>query len=369
MWNDQQKDALRAVNKWYNDYKTSEGRNRKQIFKLWGYAGTGKTTLARHFSEGINQTSFAAFTGKASLVMRKAGCVGARTIHSLIYIATQDDKTGDVSFRLNNQSSLEGADLLIIDECSMVNEQVGKDLMSFGVPILVIGDPAQLPPVDGSGFFTNGEPDVMLTEIHRQAKDNPIIHLATMARSHQMPDIGTYGDSNVTAKLTSADALHADQIIVGRNVTREDMNRKMRKLLKYSSDLPSANEKLICLKNDRDLEIFNGGMFTVIEPLKTKYNTQFNRYAVQSDDEERQPLTLKVHNSFFVPEVATPHWKMLKGSQSVDYAYAITTHKSQGSQWDNVLLYGAESFVFRDDQFRWLYTGITRAAQSITLTV
>lgn len=368
MWNDQQQTALREVNKWYQEQKTSRKMN-KQVFFLAGYAGTGKTTLARHFAEDMDSPLFAAFTGKAALVMRKSGCVGARTIHSLIYIAEQNKHTGEITFRINKQSALNDADLLVVDECSMVNEEIGKDLLSFNTPILVLGDPAQLPPVAGAGFFTEQEPDVMLTEIHRQAKDNPIIHLATLARNGEIPDIGTYGESKVVEKLSSKDALNADQILVGRNSTREDLNKKIRKLKGYTSDLPSEGEKLICLKNDHDLGIFNGGIFTVIERLQNKYKTQFTRYTVQSDDEERAPIILKIHNSFFMPEVPTPQWKMLKNSQHVDFSYAITVHKSQGSQWENVLLYGSESFVFRDSQFRWLYTGITRASETVTITI
>lgn len=368
MWNSQQETALREVNKWYQEQKTGR-KLTKPVFRLMGYAGTGKTTLATHFAEGMNNPQFAAFTGKAALVMRKAGCEGARTIHSLIYIAEQNKHSGEVKFRLNKQSALNDADLLIIDECSMVNEEIGKDLLSFKVPILVLGDPAQLPPVSGAGFFTEHEPDIMLTEIHRQAKDNPIIHLATLARNGEMPDIGTYGESKVVEKLSSKDALSADQILVGRNVTREDLNKKMRKLLGHKSDLPEKDEKLICLKNDSDLGIFNGGMFTVLEQLQNKYKTQFTRYMVQSDDEERSPLILKVHNSFFVPEVPTPNWKMLKNSQHANFSYAITVHKGQGSQWEDVLLYGSESYVFRDSQFRFLYTGITRASERITIAI
>jgi len=368
MWNDQQKDALKAVDKWFTEYKTSRNPS-KQIFTLFGYAGTGKTTLARHFAEGTDSPMFAAFTGKASLVMRKAGCVGARTIHSLIYIAEQNEKTGEVTFRLNGNSDLRLADLLIIDECSMVNEELGKHLLSFKKPILVLGDPAQLPPVDGAGFFTERKPDIMLTEIHRQAKDNPIIYLATEARNGRMPDIGEYGDSVVKSGIKSSDALEADQILVGRNATRENMNRKMRKLMKFTTDLPAPNEKLICLRNDNDLGIFNGGMFTVLEQLNNKFKTQFNRYMLQSDDEDRQPLIVKVHNSFFMGDVPTPHWKMLKNSQQFDFGYAITCHRAQGSQWGNVLAYGSESFVFREHQYKFLYTAITRAKERITLVV
>jgi exodeoxyribonuclease V len=368
LWNDQQAEALKAVSRWFQEYKTSRNPT-KRFFYLAGYAGTGKTTLARHFAEGMNSPLFAAFTGKAAMVMRKAGCSNARTIHSLIYIADQDEETGEIKFYLNKESVLADADLLVIDECSMVNEQIGNDLLSFSVPILVLGDPAQLPPVEGSGFFTRGKPDMMLTEIHRQAKDNPIIYLASLARSGQMPDIGTYDNTRVLSKISSADALAADQVLVGRNITRQDMNRKMRKLLGYADDLPMPAERLICLKNDKSLNIFNGGTFTVLKRTKIKTKPDFKRYTVTSDDEHRKPIILKTHDSFFDDSVDKPEWKALAGSQEMAFAYAITVHKSQGSQWENVLLYGSEAFVFREDKFRFLYTGITRAAEKLTLII
>ena len=144
----QQDDALKAVARWLKD-------GRPQIFRLFGYAGTGKTTLARYFAEHVDgQVQFAAFTGKAAQVLRSKGATNARTIHSLIYRprgeeAVADEATGKTSmsptFALNRQSPVARAKLIIVDECSMVDEQLGRDLLSFGTPILVLGDPAQLP--------------------------------------------------------------------------------------------------------------------------------------------------------------------------------------------------------------------------------
>lgn len=366
LWNEQQSKALKAVDKWLNEWYTSK-KPSKHVFRLFGYAGTGKTTLARHFAENIDgDVCFAAFTGKAALVMRKNGCEGARTIHSLIYIADVDEKTGNVEWRLNKASPLAEAALLIIDECSMVDAEIAKDLLSFGRPILVLGDPAQLPPVSGAGFFTEAEPDIMLTEIHRQAKDNPIVYLATQIRNGIYPDFGDYGESRIVSKISSKDALDADQILVGRNITRNDMNSKVRKLLKLDPESPVQNDKLICLKNDKDLGIFNGGMFTVQQVLHSKFKTSFLHMRLDSDDEDRPPIMVKVHKSYFMDEIAKPEWKMLKGSQEMDYGYAITCHKSQGSQWENVLIYD-ESWCFRDMWERWLYTSITRASDRVTI--
>ena len=144
-----------------------------QVFRLFGYAGTGKTTLARHFAEHADgEVKFAAFTGKAASVMRGKGCKGASTIHSLIYRARESGEEIP-SFDLWDEAPASKAELIVIDECSMVDAELGRDLLSFGVPLLVLGDPAQLPPIQGGGFFTEAEPDVMLTEVHRQARRRP----------------------------------------------------------------------------------------------------------------------------------------------------------------------------------------------------
>ena len=154
------------------------------MFRLFGYAGVGKTTLARHVAEhAAGEALFAAFTGKAALVLRSKGCDGASTIHSLIYTRRRGQERRRRRFTLNKDGLASKASLIVIDECSMVDEELGRDLLSFGKPILVLGDPAQLPPVKGGGFFTESEPDVMLTEIHRQAADNPIIRLSQIIRT------------------------------------------------------------------------------------------------------------------------------------------------------------------------------------------
>src|SRR5258707_12947253 len=92
------------------------------------------------------------------------------------------------------------AELIVIDECSMVDAELGRDLMSFGVPVLVLGDPAQLPPIQGGGFFTEAEPDVMLTEVHRQAQDGPVVRLSMEIRSGQRLVPGQYGASPVVRR-------------------------------------------------------------------------------------------------------------------------------------------------------------------------
>jgi len=183
----QQKAALKAAADWLK-------RGEPNLFRLFGFAGTGKTTLAKKIAEDVDgDVAFGAFTGKAALVMRSKGCADARTIHSLIYRASETE-TGEPSFVLNEDSVVARSKLVIIDECSMVDAELGRDLLSFGKPVLVLGDPGQLPPVKGSGFFTNAEPDVMLTEVHRQATDNPILRLSMLVRDGKKLSPGACGE-------------------------------------------------------------------------------------------------------------------------------------------------------------------------------
>src|SRR5258707_247125 len=257
--------ALKAVAAWLKA-KPGQGGT-PQTFRLFGYAGTGKTTLARHLAEAVDgKVLFAAFTGKAALVMRSKGCERASTIHSLIY-KTRESGEEVPSFDLWDDAPASKAALIVIDECSMVDAELGRDLMSFGVPLLVLGDPAQLPPIQGGGFFTEKEPDAMLTEVHRQAADNPIIRLSMDIRAGLDLEPGRYGETQVVLKadLDPERVLKADQVLVGRNNTRRAYNMRMRERRGFTDTMPEAGDKLVCLRNNRKKGLFNGGLWSVKE--------------------------------------------------------------------------------------------------------
>lgn len=371
----QQDDALVAVSRWLKTAGTGKGG---LIFRLFGYAGTGKTTLAQRIAEDIDGTVlFAAFTGKAAQVMRNRGCANARTIHSLIYRPRgekPEEETGEMqpAFALNRSSEVRRAKLVIIDECSMVDEKLGRDLLSFGTPILVLGDPGQLPPVKGgeggAGFFTEHAPDVMLTEIHRQARENPIIQLAETVREGGRPDYGRYGESRVIGRddIDSDDVMAADQVLVGRNRTRHNFNRRIRTLKGFDGLLPAAGDKLVCLRNSSEKGLLNGGLWRVTS-VGTARGTTLNML-VKSEDEGPLGASAKIRvlKDMFEKGPEAVGWDRRRRTDEFDYGYALTVHKAQGSQWDNVVLFD-ESFAFRDTRERWLYTAITRAAEQITI--
>jgi len=369
-WSPEQDRALTEVADWFR-------RGDRQVFRLFGYAGTGKTTLARHLAEGIDgDVVFGAFTGKAAHVLRQKGCEDAGTIHSLIYRprsskeeeeSDEDEEDTGPQFALKRDSAAATAKLIVIDECSMVDEELGKDLLSFGTPVLVLGDPAQLPPVKGGGFFTGAEPDVMLTEVHRQAQDNPIVRMSMTIRDGGQLDYGTFDESSVIHRrdIDKDQILACDQVLVGTNKTRRLYNGRIRELKGFTTPMPAVGDKLVCLRNDKTKGLLNGGLWTVNRLRQPRGNTL--RFDVLPEDETgKKAVKVKVLPAMFEDGSDQVPFALRRNSDEFDYGYALTVHKAQGSQWDDVVLFD-ESWAFREHKARWLYTAVTRAAERITV--
>jgi exodeoxyribonuclease-5 len=356
--------ALTAASDWFKG-----ARGSASIFRLFGYAGTGKTTLAKHVAEGVDgKVLFAAFTGKAACVMRSKGCHSASTIHSLIYKARESGEETP-SFDLWHEAPASKAKLIIIDECSMVDAELARDLMSFDVPLLVLGDPAQLPPIQGGGFFTDAKPDAMLTEVHRQAQDDPIVRLSMEIRAGNRLAAGEYGETQVVrrADLDPKRVLGADQVLVGRNATRRAYNARLRERHGFAEALPMAGDKLVCLRNNRRKGLFNGGLWLV--KAKPKARRQIIRMHLDPDEGlGGRMVKVSVRPECFTGEIDQFEWPQRKPYDEFDFGYVLTVHKAQGSQWDDVVLFD-ESGAFPDNRDRWLYTGVTRAAKRLTVVV
>lgn len=360
----QQLEALAAVKAWF------ESKPRKPYFKLFGVAGVGKTFLAQYIARQIAKAPvYAAFSGKAALVLRSKGCHGAQTIHSLIY-TPEELEDGDVNFNFNRKSPATMCDLIIIDEVSMVGKDLAEDLLKFNKPILVLGDPGQLPPIQTEGYFTSGKPDFLLTEIHRQAEGNPIIQLSMSARTGKAIKPGGYGESVVIGPRDPIpdDYLKYDQILCGTNKTRKFLNTECREMMGFEGQRPVKGDKLVCLKNNKRLGLLNGSLWTVSEVLREFPNGAMTLKLRSADGGTLSEPKVFVHEKFFGNEPHGMEYAELKKYSEFDYGYALTVHKAQGSQWDDILLFD-ESKVFGDIRNKLLYTAITRAAKRITVVL
>lgn len=394
------------------------GSSDTQVKVLFGYAGTGKTTLAKHIAATANKVVlFGAYTGKAAYVMRQKGCVGARTLHGLIYRPAGDNSSAEKyleeqikklldtpegertqlhrdqmkklqhelwelreqgrrpRFTLWAESPLKYASAIIVDEVSMVDTQLGQDLESFGVKILALGDPAQLPPVGGGGYFTNRQPDWMLTEVHRQAKDSGVLRLATDVREtggysrlprHYGADV-TVATKQQLGETLQEKVLECDQVLVGRNATRHGANKRHRELRGITEPFPVAGDKVVCLRNNAESGLLNGGLWRVHESTASS-DAMIVDMTVSSEEDGGNGVQVISHAHHFLgreEELRQLGWRR-RDAEEFDYGCALTVHKAQGSQWGNVVLFD-ESGSFRADARRWLYTGATRAAEEITV--
>lgn len=398
--------ALDGIAAWLSD------PHGKQTFYLAGVAGSGKSTLVEHIVRDLTgKIIYVAPTGKAALVMRRKGCPTATTVHRAIYTPAGDPPSKELieklreeikrlyamneasastkadclveqlnnaevarkrkgpRFTLNLDSELRYAKLGVVDEASMVDGRMGADLESFGTKLLIIADPAQLPPVYGAGYFTSRDPDVFLDEIHRQALDSPILQLADLARKgRSLPygqigegvDVRRYGDPSLEER-----ALSAEMILVGRNRTRHACNTKIRRLLGRAGEpAPVQGDRVICLRNNHDLGLLNGSTWNVERCLPDLEKMTALIEIKSSEDQDRVECSTWLH-PFMARELELEDLPR-RDHDEFSYAWAITTHKSQGSAWNDVLVFD-ESRQFGKDAQRHLYTSITRAVRSLTV--
>lgn len=279
----------------------------------------------------------------------------------------------------------EDVKLIVVDEGSMVGADIANDLATFGRPILAFGDPGQLPPVGDVYGFNCTEPDAFLTEIHRQAADNPIIYLATRARNHLEIKVGDYGNGVTVIERRNDNATYDmsrdAMVLCGTHKKRWSLTKKIRTALGYTETGPCEGEPLLICKNSQKLPVLvNGTLVTnMTEVGNLRRGTASFKLKVR-DDESISEATYDIEvvqgifeehqerqrNAYSCAPQAAFHAK--KTHEHVDWGHVLTVHKSQGSQWDDVIVHD-ESGAFRDAGSQWLYTGITRAAKTLTLVV
>ncbi len=404
-----QQEAAALIEAWYHHLNT-------QIFVLCGYAGTGKTFLVDYVVRALGLTAgesaaFVAPTGKAASVLIQSG-VPATTVHSLIYTREEDievDENGEIIseqfLRFVKKESIDSKiKLIVLDETSMVSDDVLRDLLSFGVKCLCCGDPAQLPPVGGSNTLLS-TPVITLKEIVRQERDNPIVRLAARVRAGVRPAYGEDGCvSVIPRRALDADArralfTQADQIIVGTNRTRAMINREVRAIRGISPDrvLPQDGEKIICTLNDWSKPLDEKGDFHLVNGIIGRcYRVREQLDGLGQLDFQPDFLAERVEdlpfdtgvfvrgqyyhgygnraclltNGILVHENNREMLRRFKVRREdtvcrFEFAYAVTCHKAQGSEYDFVVVID-ESGYFEDGK-EWLYTAVTRAKKRLVI--
>ena len=332
----------------------SDSVKKNRLFRLGGYAGTGKTTVAKYIKEELSKLRAipCAFTGKAALKLKEKGIYNAKTIHSSIY---SYDKQND-EFIIKNE--VEG-DYFIIDEASMIGENLWKDIQKFNLPVILIGDPGQLEPLyDDPKLMSN--PDLVLHEIHRQARENGIIQFATDIRlKNSLKD--KYENVKFKEYADIEDLKSADIVICGFNNTRCKINNYLRKAKGFEG-LLNKGEQIVILKNNTHAGVFNGQILTVDEIVEEKEN----KIIVNCSGIGIEPLRLQLDKFQFGKEKIADSslFRMNRKIVFADYGYCITCHKSQGSEWDRILVIDEQCSAWNST--RWKYTAVTRASKELT---
>lgn len=435
----QQAAAVKSFKSWFDTPRyTLDGGG--DFFLLNGYAGTGKSTILPFIIDeaGLSPQDvlFVAPTGKASKVMATKlaaqgmlGCA-CMTIHKAIYrpkmmaafllerelgqleesimIARNAGHISEMQemnrrakqlrkdleraydekapkFQLNVEARLaDRYKLIVVDECSMVGEDIAEDLLSFGVPTLAIGDPFQLQPVQSNPGFCIREADAALTEVHRQAADNPIIWASMQVRAGKPLQLGSHGDGRLRVITKKDDDKTYDldldaQILIGTHRKRWQITREIRKLSGLDAVGPATGELMIVNKNSLRYPSLVNGTMVMVEDDVGELKRGAVTFQMRVRDEEG-----RVYDTNCIQAVIEEHYLGAKNSTApksvvfresqkrendqIDFGYAITVHKSQGSQWNEVVLHD-ESRVFRDQADQHLYTGITRAAEKLTVVI
>ena len=357
-----------------------------------GFAGTGKSTLVQHIIQSLNIQSsevvYTAYTGKATLVLSQKGCENTSTLHKLLYFAVRDKNTGKYSFKPRPTIPSEYK-IVVIDEVSMLPKTMWDLLLKHHVHILALGDPGQLGPIKATeGTNLLDSPHIFLDEIVRQAQDNEIIKLSMDVRDGKSLEEQAGEDVMVVPSkdLSIGMLFWADQVLCATNATRHSLNKQMREVKGMPAD-PQIGDKIICLKNDWDTlskenetpltngtigyiteieKVFNPKLnFTILKiSFKTELGDTFSDIIIDYKlIMENTPSVTKANYRTLASKPAT---KALLPKEFA-FGYAITTWKSQGSEWDKVLLI-EEAFPFKKEEHKqYLYTGITRASQKVVV--
>lgn len=383
-----QKGMCDTIIDWYESVKHDYGSQRYIVCS--GYAGTGKTTtlneIVKYFGKLGLMVGCATYTGKAATVLESkiptqySSYCG--TIHGLIYRAIVDDEGKLLGF--NRKEALDH-DIVIIDECSMISDKIFNDLIKYRKPVIFMGDSAQLPPVKADYFDIFQDTAYHLNEIHRQAAESSIILLSMMIRNGDKIDKQYLNKRNVRFESFSRQNIvdeyqpFKDEIILcGMNNTRVGVNMKVREHNNFIRQEPYVGERVINLQNNHDLGVMNGNIGT-IKKIKNfdknfAYEMEVDFFGNGFDSEHlvykkgfnkpKQDDYFDVLRKFKVDIKLSEYSKM----DLFDYGYCLSVHKSQGAQWNKVILIAERNPYQSDEDYKkWFYTAVTRAENELVI--
>ena len=364
-----------------------------QLFEISGGAGTGKSVLIAAILDAlhleINQVAAMSYTGQASIVMRTKGFPAAKSIHSTLYEVIEVDDQVDAlaakfgavgkkkEFRLRKFID-PNIRLFFIDEAYMVPDWMAKDILSFGIKVIVAGDSQQLPPIGGSPAFLTGYGVHYLTKLMRQAESDPIVYLSRRAINGEPIHNGMYGNNVMV--INDTDFIpqmigFADCVLCGTNKTREYMNSYVRSLAGFQGNFPHYGERIICRKNDWDVAVdgiplANGLAGTVVNnPDLSTFDGKTFKVNFKPDLTNRVFYDVPVNYKYFISPYDLKNSlksgfeaKWLLG-ELFDYSYCLTTHLAQGAEYNNCVY--IEEFMRQQIQNQLNYTAITRAKRGL----
>jgi exodeoxyribonuclease V len=377
---------------------------RSGVMQFTGFAGTGKTTTMQAVAKRMGGLIVLAPTGKAATRVTEATGLEASTIHRYLYKRKEDPNTGEVTWilRLASEVKRPSSGLLVIDEASMVDEALWNDIYEMAsmlhINVLVVGDPAQLSPVTkvkDAPFFSLVHPrfkadrSVTLTEIIRQAADNPIIKSSMLLRQGNWMD-ALMMTRQVPSSKVLQEAFEVVQaggvILCHQNATRHYFNREIRKHLGYGNQVMSG-EPLLITKNSYDINRFNGESVTfpgweylgVMEQKiydsynKETYYSKFGRAQIEgklvSLAEQEIFGNLDKCSSGIIAKTAKRLNSKEVSHLHTNFAYCLTVHKFQGSESPRVFVVLEPSVNLEHEEGRrFAYTAWTRSSSELSYT-